>query len=912
MKKRKIVGIVFLFILLVTFNSVFVTGFTSQAGDYSESNVFKTSARVSENPARITIELSEGRGGDNIIIYRRNFEEISWGASLTAGWGNPIATLPSTTQEWTDTNVIIGQAYEYQIYQQRGAPAGIGYLLSGIKIPVKEYRGKIILLVKDNIAVSLSYELNRLKLDLIGDGWQVIKYDILESKTVKEIKAIIKQEYDKDPDNVKAVFIIGHIAVPYSGYAAWDGHDKHLGAWPADLYYGDIDGAWLDTINFGGSGRQSNYAGDGKFDASVFPSDIDLMVGRVDLSYMPAFGINEIELTRRYLNKDHDFRTKKTIVSRRALISDNLPTYTHPFAASGLRIASIVGVRNVYGGYWSSLISNDYLWANGVAGGDYYGWVNGMGTTYTYAVNTYKAIFNIMTGSYFGDWDTINNFLRAPLANPTYGLTNAWIGFTPPIMFHHMGLGEVIGYGFLFPGQTPVSFALMGDPTLRLEYVSPASNLVGVKNKNSVDLSWNSSTDNVVGYYVYRALTIDGNYTRITPNLINSTSYTDLSTLTGREYYMVRAVALTVSASGSYYNPSQGIFFNLSGANQTCNENQICESGENITTCPEDCECEKNADCFDTNICTAESCVDKRCVYVNNQNTCNDNNPCTINDKCSQGTCLGTQKNCDDNDDCTIDLCANGFCQYIFNQSSICSCHSDLDCSDNNYCTNDLCINHKCVSKYNNLSCNDNNPCTINDTCSQDICMGTAKNCDDGISCTLDSCINGNCVSSTLYCSCNNDSDCKDNNLCTDNFCEETTRTCARNFNSLSCDDNNAGTVNDKCYEGLCVGEEICNMNNICEQGESCSNCPTDCYCKGREIINVLDTNISKTEKRILGASNAPVIAKTYTANFWLALILGVIVLVIISFLIFPIVKSLYNAQKDKSIEKFNLRRKLD
>ena len=48
-------------------------------------------------------------------------------------------------------------------------------------------------------------------------------------------------------------------------------------------------------------------------------------------------------------------------------------------------------------------------------------------------------------GSYFGDWDSPNNFLRAPLATPTYTLTSAWAG-RPYWMFHHMALGETIGF----------------------------------------------------------------------------------------------------------------------------------------------------------------------------------------------------------------------------------------------------------------------------------------------------------------------------------------------------------------------------------------------------------------------------------------------------------------------------------
>ncbi len=251
----------------------------------------------------------------------------------------------------------------------------------------------------------------------------------------------------------------------------------------------------------------------------------------------------------------------------------------------------------------------------------------------------------------------------------------------------------------------------MGDPTLRMEYVAPPSNPNGVKRRNFVQLNWSASTDDIVGYYVYRASSIDGPYNRITNNSITSTSYTDLYPPAGEKDYMVKAVALTFSASGSYYNPSQGIFFNLIEEKRVCND-QICEIGENEENCPEDCECSSDIGCFDLNICTTESCnVNNRCVYINNQNACNDNRPCTINDRCSEGICIGM-------------ICLNGFCKWINDSASAsCSCTQDEDCSDGNLCTTDSCVNYRCsytdnqycgsISDFNNDKVIDGSDLTI-------------------------------------------------------------------------------------------------------------------------------------------------------------------------------------------------------
>ena len=51
----------------------------------------------------------------------------------------------------------------------------------------------------------------------------------------------------------------------------------------------------------------------------------------------------------------------------------------------------------------------------------------------------------MLFGSYFGDWDSTNNLLRAAIATPTYTLTCAWVG-RPSWYFHHMALGETIGF----------------------------------------------------------------------------------------------------------------------------------------------------------------------------------------------------------------------------------------------------------------------------------------------------------------------------------------------------------------------------------------------------------------------------------------------------------------------------------
>jgi len=102
--------------------------------------------------------------------------------------------------------------------------------------------------------------------------------------------------------------------------------------------------------------------------------------------------------------------------------------------------------------------------------------------------------------------------------------------------------------------------ALMGDPTLRMEPVAPPSSLGATPNNGNIVLNWSPSTDPVVGYHVYRSTSPMGPFTRLTSSLVSGTTFTDFGPAPNTYTYMVRAVQLQNNFSGSYYDPSQGIF----------------------------------------------------------------------------------------------------------------------------------------------------------------------------------------------------------------------------------------------------------------------------------------------------------------------------------------------------------------
>jgi hypothetical protein len=191
----------------------------------------------------------------------------------------------------------------------------------------------------------------------------------------------------------------------------------------------------------------------------------------------------------------------------------------------------------------------------------------------------------MMFGSHFSDWNYTDNILRAPLCTTT-GLASVYSGY-PFWLLHRMALGGTAGEsarltqnnGFLdvpddittwwgpavfYQPQTSKAggchITLMGDPTLRLHAVKPVTNVAAVNGTDSVALNWIASADPVVGYHVYRSTNANGPFTRITSNVVASTSFTDATVTAGTNTYMVRAIKLEISAGGTYYNSSQGVF----------------------------------------------------------------------------------------------------------------------------------------------------------------------------------------------------------------------------------------------------------------------------------------------------------------------------------------------------------------
>lgn len=234
----------------------------------------------------------------------------------------------------------------------------------------------------------------------------------------------------------------------------------------------------------------------------------------------------------------------------------------------------------------------------------------------------------------------------------------------------------------------------------------------------------------------------------------------------------------------------------------------------------------------------------------NDAATCDDDDPCTVDDGCVGGACSGTARDCDDEDPCTRDGCdgETGECTHEPSPEDCggdpCEASGDAaNCDDGNVCTSDHCQPWVgCVHVPNHLKCDDGNVCTEGDVCVAGACIGTeARDCDDHDICTIDVCkAEGGCSHTSIA------SLCKDDNPCTDERCDAE-QGCVFPFNTAPCDDNNACTATDTCVQGACLGLVVdpddgnpC-TDDRCERAVGVINTPNQLSCDDGDACTVGD-----------------------------------------------------------------------
>ena len=420
-------------------------------------------------------------------IFRRPFGITNWGVPRVYNFRGV---------RFEDRAVDPGLAYEYRIWDTNALNFSATrpivlqqHLTAAIDLPPTHERGKAILMIENSVAPLLSTEIATWKLNLVGDGWQVVSHlvprqndDDLQqnSQAIARIKSLIDSE--SAPNRTNVVLLLGHIPVPLSGTLAADGHADHRGAWSADGFYGATNQHfWTDFLRAsptnGNNSRLSNEPGDGKWDQNYLPQPYGSAVGRIDFARMPAFTnasflpgypnltvrSAEVELLRQYLNKNHQYRHGQLKFKERFCGFRGFGQTRD--VANGLYNAQNLSA-NLYGVAEDRFIQMrplpqrvSYMFGfhemNGFGTGIHLGWafrnslINYRHTAEDLAIleNEPSIGFYLAYGSYFGDWNlSANNWLKAILATPRSGLAALYY-YPNKWRLEKLGLGAPLAVG---------------------------------------------------------------------------------------------------------------------------------------------------------------------------------------------------------------------------------------------------------------------------------------------------------------------------------------------------------------------------------------------------------------------------------------------------------------------------------
>jgi predicted outer membrane repeat protein len=296
----------------------------------------------------------------------------------------------------------------------------------------------------------------------------------------------------------------------------------------------------------------------------------------------------ETELLRRYLNKNHAFRSAEWDVRARGLIDGTQPSQDGWRNLTGMLGYEVDGQLQsldlqTHSFNWreeANVPENSYLWGYGTSSGTFEQlgnpsdegslWAPGVMSSEWLSQNASYVVYAAFSGSYLGHWEFADSLLRSHLANSGYGLVSM-LPVNNDFSFYHMGSGSTVGDALLTSQNRNLDLAsyspssiytgIQGDPTLSLHVVAPPTDVEASTATSGVDVDWTPSSDaQVINYRIYRASVGTDDFELI--GVATGATYNDPSGSLSTHEYMVRAMRLQSGPGGSYYNLSQGAFSN--------------------------------------------------------------------------------------------------------------------------------------------------------------------------------------------------------------------------------------------------------------------------------------------------------------------------------------------------------------
>lgn len=467
-------------------------------------------------------------------------------------------------------------------------------------------------------STTLNTQINQLIADLQGDKWTVDYAYVTKHMTGSDTPSTVRTKIlARSGSNTKAVYLIGNVPIPMIGDVNPDGHANRV--YSSDMMYSDMNETWSNTgctLTWSPQWAQiDNPSSTYKFcKTSATP---ELQVGRIDMFDMPGYG-DEKTLLEGYLSRMHETKiaTATYLIPENAYFENDLDTWPNtykvnrdmwnditsvvgPFTGSNVTIepanpasynsaASTPMTQGTNYGFvhhGSSAGSCNFRVDVGVitplAPG---GWSLASSASIPGSSTGWTGVFNISGMSYMGEFGCENNLLRGMLAKGRGA--NSMYSLRRFIYWHTMGMGKTIGSSYFntTAGNAsnntsalyqPYSWSdngyningtttLMGDPTMRLSYIKPATNLSVVNSGGQPSMTWTAPSGTTVdGYLVYKITASD--IQRIS-GLVTGTSWNENTTFVSGTKYMVTAVKKKNSlGGGQYWNESLGTIYTTTG-----------------------------------------------------------------------------------------------------------------------------------------------------------------------------------------------------------------------------------------------------------------------------------------------------------------------------------------------------------
>ncbi len=200
-------------------------------------------------------------------------------------WAGPEGSVPDTYEEWIEKHPY--RPFHWQLVD----------IIHG-----NGRAGNVAVIVESSIAPHLNPELATYSTNLQSDGHTIYTYQ-MSGGTPESLRTFLGSLYSTD--NIEGAVLIGNLPVAWFEIAN-DFNQYGYASFPIDLFYMDLDGSWLDTMNTG-NGRYDGHTG------SVNP---EIYVARL---WPNGLG-NDTTNLKNYFRKNNSYRHDTLLLTQRALV----------------------------------------------------------------------------------------------------------------------------------------------------------------------------------------------------------------------------------------------------------------------------------------------------------------------------------------------------------------------------------------------------------------------------------------------------------------------------------------------------------------------------------------------------------------------------------------------------------------